>query len=111
MRHPKVETWAWSWVIAPPIPGAISPERAFTSCQPLIRSSNSNPAPLVDRKVAGGRFSPLAGDAFGFDFGLDGDMFFQMLKLGENCHAYQREVSVGRLRPGRHDEVVAGVGL
>jgi hypothetical protein len=50
---------------------ASSPESAFTNCQALIKSSNSNPAPLVDRSVAGARFASQL-RAFGFDVFLGG---------------------------------------
>ncbi|MCY1463092.1 hypothetical protein D9M71_809400 [compost metagenome] len=79
MPHPKVETWACTCVTTPPIPGACSPDRAFTNCQALIRSSNSNPAPLVDRSVADARFALPPRGAFGFDLFLDGAISFRML--------------------------------
>ena len=90
MRHPKVETWAWTCV-ATPIPSACSPARAFTNCQALIRSSNSNPAPLVDRSVAGARFAVLSRGAFGFDVFLDGAIDFRMLVALDYCHICRRE--------------------
>src|SRR3990167_740008 len=91
MRQPKIETWAWICVTTPPIPGACSPDRAFTNCQALIRSSNSNPAPLVDRSVAGARFALLLRGAFGFDVFLGFVISFQMLVALDYCHICRRE--------------------
>lgn len=62
MCQPKAETWDWICVTTCSIPGARSPDMAFTICHALTRSSNSNPAPLVDRSVAEKLLAiPLAG--------------------------------------------------
>src|SRR3546814_17285606 len=113
MRHPKVETWAWTCVTTPPIPGACSPDRAFTNCQALIRSSNSNPAPLVDRSVAGARFALPPRGAFGFDVFLDGAIRFRMLIVLDYCHLYRREAGgagssqpYGRLEARRRSQLI-----
>lgn len=71
MCHPNVETWAWICVATASIPGARSPDNAFTSCQALTWSSKSNPAPLVDRSVAGAGFTLSPRDDFSFELFLD----------------------------------------
>src|SRR5450830_45103 len=99
MRHPKVETWAWICVITLSIPAPCSPAKAFTSCQALIRSSNSNPAPLIDRSVADARFTLAPRGAFGFDVFLGGAISFRMPVARDYCHICRIKVGAGSSRP------------
>lgn len=61
------------------MPGACSPDSVFTNCQALISSSNSNPAPLVDRSVADTRFTLPPRGAFCLVVFFDEGISFRML--------------------------------
>ncbi len=77
----------------PPTPGACSPDRAFTNCQALIKSSNSNPAPLIDRNVPGAGLALLSREAFGFDVFLDWAIDFRMRVAPDYYDIRRREAA------------------
>jgi hypothetical protein len=90
MCHPNVETWAWICVATASIPGARSPDITFTNCQALIYSSKSNPAPFIDRNVAGAGFTLSPRDDFSFELFLDEAIFFRIHIPIDCCHIVRR---------------------